>query len=414
MSLFDTLMTAITSIGSNKLRAGLTLLGIVIGVMAVITLMSIGRGAQETITARIESLGTNLLFVRAGASNQGGFFGGQGSASTLTLADAEAIARSEFAVSIEAVAPELNTSAQLVAGRNNTNTQVIGVTPEYQFVRNFPVASGQFISPFHVQKRSEVIVLGSSVAETLFGFRDPVGQPVRVNGRQFTVIGVLESQGGGAFGIFDDQTLVPITTAYFRLSAQRTAQGEITVQTINVQSKEGGALEDAIAEISTVLRLRHRITDEDDFTITSQQQTIETLEETTDTFVVFLGAIAGISLLVGGIGIMNIMLVSVTERTREIGIRKAMGAKRKDILLQFVTEATILSLGGGGAGVVLGIITSRLIDGRTLLGQSFETVLSGDVAVLALVVSAAIGLFFGIYPAVRAASLHPIEALRYE
>ena len=310
------LTTSFSSLGANKLRAGLTLLGIVIGVAAVISLMAIGRGAQQAVTSRIESLGTNLLFVRAGASNQAGFFGGQGSASTLTLADAEAIARSEFAVSIEAVAPELNTSAQLVAGRNNTNTQVIGVTPEYQFVRNFPVASGQFISPFHVQKRSEVIVLGSSVAETLFGFRDPVGQPVRVNGRRFTVIGVLESQGGGAVGIFDDQTLVPITTAYFRLSAQRTAQGEITVQTINVQSKEGGALEDAIAEISTVLRLRHRITDEDDFTITSQQQTIETLEETTDTFVVFLGAIAGISLLVGGIGIMNIMLVSVTERTR--------------------------------------------------------------------------------------------------
>ena len=301
-----------------------------------------------------------------------------------------------------------------MAGRQNTFTQVVGVTPEYQFVRNFPVGSGQFVSPAHVTNRSVVAVLGSRVAETLFGFRDPVGQTVRINGRQFTVIGVLESQGGGALGLFDDQVLVPITTAYYRLASQRTNQGGVSVQTVNVQVKQGGAMDDALQEIATVLRLRHRITDEDDFTISSQQETIETLEETTNTFVVFLGAIAGISLLVGGIGIMNIMLVSVTERTREIGVRKAMGAKRRDILLQFVSEATLLSLGGGGVGVLLGLALSRLLDGWSLGGQALQTAFSGDIAILALVVSAAIGLFFGIYPATRAARLHPIEALRYE
>ena len=408
------LRTALSSLGANKLRAGLTLLGIVIGVAAVISLMSIGRGSQEAITSRIESLGTNLLFVRPGASSQGGVFGGLGSASTLTLDDAYGLLDPVFAPSVAAVAPELRTSGQVVAGRENTFTQVIGVTPEYQFVRNFPVASGQFISPGQVQNRSQVIVLGSRVAETLFGFRDPVGQKVRINGRQFTVIGVLQSIGGTALGNQDDQVLVPITTAYYRLASERTAQGGISVQTVNVEVRSGAAMDDAIQEIATTLRLRHRITGEDDFTITSQQETIETLEETTDTFVVFLGAIASISLLVGGIGIMNIMLVSVTERTREIGIRKAMGAKRRDILLQFVSEATLLSLGGGGVGVLLGFVISRLLDGRELIGQSFQTVFSGDIAVLALVVSAAIGLFFGIYPAMRAARLHPIEALRYE
>ena len=408
------LRTAFSSLGANKLRAGLTLLGIVIGVAAVISLMSIGRGSQEAITSRIESLGTNLLFVRPGASNQGGVFGGLGSASTLTLDDAYALLDPVFAPSVAAVAPELRTSGQVVAGRENTFTQVIGVTPEYQFVRNFPVASGQFISPGQIQNRSEVVVLGSRVAETLFGFRDPVGQTVRINGRQFTVIGVLQSIGGTALGNQDDQVLVPITTAYYRLASERTAQGGVSVQTINVEVHSGGVMDAAIQEIATTLRLRHRITGEDDFTITSQQETIETLEETTDTFVVFLGAIASISLLVGGIGIMNIMLVSVTERTREIGIRKAMGAKRRDILLQFVSEATLLSLGGGGVGVLLGFVISRLLDGRELIGQSFQTVFSGDIAVLALVVSAAIGLFFGIYPAMRAARLHPIEALRYE
>ena len=409
------LFTALSSLGANKMRAGLTLLGVVIGVAAVITLMSIGKGVQQSITQRIESLGTNLLFVRPGDANQRGFSSGQGAATTLTMADAFALKDDLFTPSVAAVAPEISTSAQVVAGRNNTNTRIYGVTPEYLPARNFELSSGQFIAPGHVKENSQVVVLGSEVAQTLFGFRNPVGQNVRIKSRQFEVIGVLESKGGGnRFFSLDDQALVPITTAYYRLSSQRTAQGGINVQTINVQLRDVDDVDKAIREVATVLRLRHRITREDDFSITSQQETIETLQETTNTFVVFLGAIAGISLLVGGIGIMNIMLVSVTERTREIGIRKAMGAKRRDILLQFVSEATLLSLGGGGVGVTLGLALSILLNGRSLLGTPTQTVFSPEVAVLALAVSAAIGLFFGIYPAMRAARLHPIEALRYE
>ncbi len=415
MSPLIVLRSALSSLGSNKLRSSLTLLGIVIGVAAVISLMAIGRGVQQSITQRIQALGTNLLFVRPGATSQGGVSSGLGSATTLTLDDAYALLDSVFAPSVAAVAPELNTRGQVVAGGKNTSTQIVGVTPEYQFVRNFPVASGQFISPGDVQDSSQVAVLGSRVAETLFGFRDPVGQSVRINGRQFTVVGVLQSKGASAAGFLDDQILVPISTTYYRLASQRTARGSINVQTANVQVNSLEAMDSAVQEVATVLRLRHRITGADDFTIVSQQETIQTLQDTTNSFVIFLGAIAGISLLVGGIGIMNIMLVSVTERTREIGIRKAMGAKRRDILFQFVSEATLLSLGGGGVGMFLGLVLSRLLNGRTLIGtQPLQTVFSGDIALLAMVVSAAIGLFFGIYPAMRAARLHPIDALRYE
>ena len=413
MSPWTIVRTALSSLGANKLRTGLAILGIVIGVAAVISTMSVGRGAQQAVTASIESLGTNLLFVRPGNADVGGIFGGQGSATTLTLEDAYSLQDPVFVPSVEAVAPELNTNGQIVAGRENTFAQILGVTPEYLSVRNNAMASGQFISAVHVQNRSEVTVLGSRIAETLFGFRDPVGQTIRINGRQFTIIGVLKSKGGGGQSI-DDRVVVPITTAYYRLASQRTTQGDVSVQSINVQVRSVGDLDAAARDMATVLRLRHRITDEDDFTVSSQQETIETLEETQDTFVVFLAAIASISLLVGGIGIMNIMMVSVTERTREIGIRKAMGAKRRDIQLQFVSEATLLSLGGGGVGLLLGWLASDLLDGRSLGGQTFQTAFSGDIAALALAVSAAIGLFFGIYPAVRAARSHPIEALRYE
>ena len=407
------LMTALSSLGASKLRTGLALLGIVIGVVAVISTMSVGRGAQEAVTANIEALGTNLLFVRPGDVEFAGLFGGQGSATTLTLDDASALLDPIMAPSVEAVAPELSTSGRVVAGRKNTFAQFLGVTPEYLSVRNNSMASGQFISAAHVQDRSVVVVLGSEISETLFGQRDPTGQTVRLNGRQFTVIGVLAAKGGG-FQSVDNQVLVPITTTYYRLASQRTPQGGVSVQNINVQVRSLDAMDRATAEIATVLRLRHRITGDDDFTVSSQQDTIETLEETQEIFVVFLAAIAGISLLVGGIGIMNIMMVSVTERTREIGIRKAMGAKRRDIQAQFVSEATLLSLGGGSVGLLLGWLASRLLDGRNLGGQTFQTAFSGDIAVLALAVSAAVGLFFGIYPAVRAARLHPIEALRHE
>ncbi|HEU0020605.1 MAG TPA: ABC transporter permease [Dehalococcoidia bacterium] len=415
MNPLTTFRIALTSLGTNKLRAALTLLGIVIGVSAVITLMAIGRGVQQSITDSLQSLGTNLLFVRPGESSQGGVSGGQGSTATLTLEDADALVGSVFAPSVSAVAPELRTSGQVVAGRNNTSTQIVGVTPAYEPVRNYAVSAGRFITPGQVENNSQVAVLGATVAETLYGFRSPVGQPIRINGKQFEVVGVLESKGGSFFGSLDDQVLVPITTVYYRLSSQRTAQGGVNVGTINVQVSQVEAMGQAVQEIATVLRLRHRITGADDFSITSQQDILDTLEQTTNTFVIFLGAIASISLLVGGIGIMNIMLVSVTERTREIGIRKAMGAKRRDILLQFMSEATLLSLGGGAVGVLIGWTLAYLMNGLPLLGgQPAQTAASPGVAILALVVSAAIGLFFGIYPAMRAASLHPIDALRYE
>jgi putative ABC transport system permease protein len=313
-------------------------------------------------------------------------------------------------------APQTNVGLQVVAQGNNAFTQALGVTSEYLEVRGLKLKSGRNISPADVLNRQEVVVLGSRIAETLFGQRDPVGQTLRLRGRQFTVVGVLASRGGTALGNEDDQVLVPLTTAYYRLSASRTPQGDVTVQTINVEARSEDLLEEATQQISNLLRIRHRLAagEDDDFTITSQQETIETLNETTNTFVVFLGAIAGISLLVGGIGIMNIMLVSVTERTREIGIRRAVGAKRRDVMLQFLTEATLLSVGGGLFGVGAGWGLSQVLDGASLGSQTFRTVVNGDVMVLAMLVSAAIGLFFGIYPALRASRLDPIVALRHE
>ena len=417
MSPLTTLKTALLSIGTNKLRTGLTLLGVVIGVAAVISLMAIGRGSQNAITATIEGLGTNLVTVQPGsaASTLTFGFGGQSTdRPEMTIADADALLDPVFAPSIRAVAPEITLSITIQAGPEDTRAQVVGVTPEYRDVRNTPVATGWFVSPGDVVSATDVVVLGSALSEDLFGNKDPVGATVRIDGREFWVIGVLEEKGGLPFVSPDGRAFIPITTAYFRLTSGRTSAGDISVDAIGVSVVDEDAVESAVEEISTVLRLRHRIDGDDDFTVSAQQDILDTLDATNDAFVVFLGAIAGISLLVGGIGIMNIMLVSVTERTREIGIRKALGAKRRDILLQFVSEATILSVGGGLAGVGVGAVIIRLVDGRNLLGSDLTTTFATDIAVLALVVSAAIGLFFGIYPAVRAAALHPIDALRYE
>jgi putative ABC transport system permease protein len=416
MNAARTVRSALTALTANKMRSSLTVLGVVIGVAAVISLMAIGQGSQQAVTENIESLGSNLLFVRSGATMFAGIRGAQGSAGTLTLADAEALADSGLAPLVAAVAPETQTRGQVVAGGQNTNTTVMGVTPEYHDVRNTPVAEGEEISSYHLDRKSMVAVLGSSVAETLFGQASPVGQTIRIEGKQFEVIGVLESKGGTGFGSQDDQILIPITTMQYRLSSQRTASGELSVQTINVQVVDGIETDVAIQQITSILVERHRIGagEEYDFNISSQEEVIETLEESREIWVVLLGAIAGISLLVGGIGVMNIMLVSVTERTREIGIRKAVGAKRRDILLQFLVEATLMGLIGGGLGVAAGLGVTSLVSGTTLGGTTIETAISANIIILAVCVAVGVGILFGLWPAYRAARLHPIEALRYE
>ena len=408
MNPLDIVITALRSLSSSKLRSSLTLLGIIIGITAVTVLMSIGRGVQENITSRIQSQGTNLLFVRPADG-----------AVTLTLQDAEALIDPLVAPSVKAVAPQINFNGQVVAGRENTGVQVIGVTPDYAGVRNVGVADGQFINSSHVRNILDVAVVSASVAESLFGTRDPLERYIRINGRQFVVVGVLDDTGATFFG-FGEQVFIPISTAHYRMSRQRTTHGEASVDAIDVQAVAQEAIDDAQLEIASILRLRHHITDENDFEVDTLQDLIETVNQVTTVLVLFLGTVAGISLLVGGIGVMNIMLVSVTERTREIGIRKAMGAKRRDILLQFITEAVFLTTAGGIIGLLLSFTMSPLTNlivsnvgnrgGNEVEGLVFHP----DVAILALSVSAVVGLVSGIYPAMRAARMHPIDALRYE
>jgi len=413
MKLYRGLLLALSSLGANKLRSALTVLGIVIGVAAVIALVSIGRGAEASITAQIQSVGTNLLFVRPGSAQQGAVVGAAGTAASLTLDDAAALTD---APSVVGVSPEVNGRGQVVFLSLNTNTRVVGVTPDYLWVSNYELADGEFVSQANVTARSTVVVLGSAVADALFGgTQGAVGQTVRLNGQPYRVIGVLTSKGGSGFGNQDDQVLVPLTTAQKRLLGARFFGGSNSLDVINVQVADARQVTQAKEEISAILRERHRVLEgEEDFSVQSQEDILGALTQVTDTLTLFLGGIAAISLVVGGIGIMNIMLVSVTERTREIGIRKAVGARRQDILVQFLVESAVLSMLGGLIGVSLGWLISQVI-GRVQLGASGITpVVSADTVLLATAFSMAVGLFFGIYPATRAAALEPVEALRYE
>jgi putative ABC transport system permease protein len=419
MKLLESLRIALRSIGANKMRSALTMLGMIIGVGAVVGLMSIGQGAQAQISNQIRGIGTNLLFISPGAQQQGGVRQATGTQPTLTYEDAEALADPSAFPEVSMVAAEQTQPFQAIAGGQNVFVRVTGTTPEYQDVRNFRVAVGDFFDRAQVDAASTVAVLGSTTARNLFGDGDPIGQTLAVAAGQrrvnLRVIGVMESKGAQAFGNQDDVIFVPITTLQRKISLQRTARGTQNVSQIYVSlADESKATRDsAVDRIATALRERHRVV-QDDFTIRSQEDILQTANQITGVFTLFLGAVAGISLVVGGIGIMNIMIVSVTERTREIGIRKAVGAKRRHILLQFLVEALAVSLIGGAVGVALGMGIAFLVSQAQVNGQNLPAVVTPDAVALAFGVSAAIGLFFGIYPAVRAARLHPIDALRYE
>jgi putative ABC transport system permease protein len=415
VKLIESLAIAIRSLFANKLRSSLTMLGIIIGVGAVITLMSVGRGAQAAITSTFEQMGTNVLSVIPSSGDIEGLMGiSYGFMTpTLTLDDAKALERIPSVVAID---PVNENYIEVTADGESKAAIIHGASPAYQQIYNHSLASGQFISDRNVASRDMVVVLGATVAEDLFGDDDPVGQRVKMKGKQFIVIGVLEPKGGAIMGIsLDDIVVTPITTFQTKLFTQRTATGEDAVQSISVKVASADAIDEVTEEIETILRKRHRLSadEQNDFAIISMEQMLSMLQQVTGIFTIVLGAIASISLLVGSIGIMNIMLVSVTERTREIGIRKAVGAKRRDILLQFLIEAAILSLVGGGIGIAGGWMLSFLISHVDLGGITIHSVVSADIVILAVSVSVFIGLASGIYPAMRAARLNPIDALRY-
>jgi putative ABC transport system permease protein len=408
MNLWQSTLEALESLSANKLRSGLTILGIVIGVAAVIAMISIGRGAQNSITGSIQGIGTNLLFVFRGGSEE------VRNPQPITLGDADAIADPFQAPSVAAVAPMLQGSGKVTFGGESTVTSILGVTPGYAPVRNVGVTEGEFINEAQILGQASVVLLGTQVAEDLFGRKSGlVGETVRIEGQPFRVIGVLKEEGGSAFTNQDDQVQVPFSTAQTRLLRR---SGRDHVDMLMVQAISAELVPQAGQEVSQILRSRHRTEiGADDFTILSQQDFLDTARTITGVLTIFLGGIAAISLLVGGIGIMNIMLVSVTERTREIGLRKALGARKLDILVQFLTESSVLSLIGGIIGILLGWGIS-LVVGRIAASNNapISPSIGLDTILLATLFSTAVGLVFGLYPANRAASLEPVEALRYE
>jgi putative ABC transport system permease protein len=408
MNLLQSFVEALESLSANKLRSGLTILGIVIGVAAVIAMVSIGRGAEATITNSIEGIGTNLLFVFRGGSED------VRNPKPLTLGDANAIADPFQAPAVAGVAPMLQGSGKVAFGSESRTTTLIGVTPEYASVRNYLLSEGSFISEEHMLGQASVVILGYDVAERLFHRTEGlVGEQVRIENQPFRVIGVLTQRGGSAFSNEDDQVLIPLTTAQMRLLRRSTRD---RVDLILVQAASAQDVPTATEQVAQILRTRHRTEiGADDFTILTQQNFLETASTITNVLTIFLGGIAAISLLVGGIGIMNIMLVSVTERTREIGLRKALGARRRDILIQFLTESSVLSLIGGLIGILLGWLIGLGVGYIAAANNAdISPTIGLDIILIATLFSTAVGLFFGLYPANRAAGLEPVEALRYE
>jgi putative ABC transport system permease protein len=405
VSLAALIQIGMQALSRNRMRSALTVLGIVIGVAAVIATLAIGQGARAAVQAQIRAMGANMLTVLPGTVTAGGARSAPGSVTTLTAEDAAAIRNDCPAV--DAVAPGVRTVAQVVYGNQNWSTQVMGTTPDYSIIRQWPVASGVFITDSDVRGAAKVCALGQNVAQQLFADADPVGQTVRIKDIPFRVCGVLTAKGGQGFGgNQDDIVIVPLTTA------QRKLLGITHVHTILVSAVSQAAVNDASDQITDLMRQRHRIqTGADaDFFIFLQQEIANSAEATSKIMTLLLASIAAVSLLVGGIGIMNIMLVSVTERTREIGIRRAIGAKRADILMQFLVESSFLALAGGALGVALGIGSATLI---TQFAR-WPTLIQPGAIALAFGFASAIGIFFGFYPARRASRLDPVEALRYE
>ena len=401
------LREAFQAMAANRLRTFLTMLGMVIGVGAVILMLAVGQGAQQQVQASIASMGSNLFIVLSGSSTSGGIRMGSGAAPTLTVADAQAI--SELP-SVAAVAPSASGTAQLVYGPNNWSTQVTGTLPSYLEVRDWELAAGYPFTDSDVRSATRVALLGQTVVKNLFGDEDPVGKTIRIKQSPYQVVGVLAMKGQSLDGRDqDDSVLIPVTTAQRKLFG---TQFQGSVRMIMAQAVSAEAMPAAERAINQLLRQRHRIKDgsENDFTVRNLTALANTAAETTRVMSLMLGAIASISLLVGGIGIMNIMLVSVTERTREIGIRVAIGARQRDILLQFLLEAIIISIVGCLVGVGLGI------GGAVLVNKITETavVITLSSVIMAFMVAAAVGVFFGFYPARKAARLEPIEALRYQ
>ena len=403
MSVVDLVHLAIARLAVGRLRALLTMLGVIIGVASVIALVAVGQGASSGITSRLQSLGTNLLTVTPGATITGGVRGAAGSATSLSTDDATAI---KALPNIAAVAPELNSQQVVIAGTQNTTTSVIGTTPDYPAVFAYTMWQGSFLTDLSEEQSLRVAVLGATTADNLGLGAADIGATVLVRGLPFQVVGILQPKGGSGFQNPDDQVLIPLSTA------RKYFVGGTSVRSIGISVATPETMDLASAEIESSLRSRHGLaaSASDDFTIQNQAQLLDTVSSVTGTLTLLLAGIASISLIVGGIGIMNIMLVSVRERTREIGIRKAIGARRRDILAQFLVEALALSLLGGLIGAVLGVAVSIAID----QAAGWRFTFNPSTLVVALAFSAAVGVIFGVWPARQAAQLDPIAALRYE